>query len=87
MYVCEILQRIGELLRDKPEIKGKLDELDVVPALEKAARNRVIQVQIAASKAMRAWNGEVVSPEHREKRPSSSKGIARTNSNFVVNFM
>lgn len=44
-------------MRDKPEIKSKLDELDVIPSLEKATRNRVIQVQMAASRAIRVWNG------------------------------
>lgn len=57
MHVCGILEKIGELIQDKQEIKAKLDELDVIPCLEKAARNRVIQVQMAAARAIKVWNG------------------------------
>jgi hypothetical protein len=62
------LERIGELIRDRPELKAKLDELDVIQSLEKASRNRVIQVQMAASRAMRVWNGEVVGPERKDTK-------------------
>jgi len=34
-----------------------VDELDVVSSLEKATRNRVIQVQMAAARALKVWNG------------------------------
>jgi hypothetical protein len=43
--------------------KDKLIDLNVQEALVQASRNRIIQVQLAASRALRAWKGEeVVSP-------------------------
>lgn len=55
-----MLEKIGDYLRGEPELKSKLDELDVALALERASRNRVIQVQTAAQRALRVWKGEVV---------------------------
>lgn len=57
VYVCEILEKIGTLIRDKPDIKETLDQLDVREALERTARNRILQVQTAATRAVKSWNG------------------------------
>lgn len=43
--------------------KDKLIDLNIMEALVVASRNRIIQVQLAASRAVRAWKGEaIVSP-------------------------
>lgn len=37
--------------------KEKMMDLNIIEALEKASRNRVIQVQMAATRAIKAWKG------------------------------
>jgi len=37
--------------------KLKLCDLNILESLEKATRHRIIQVQMAASKAIKAWKG------------------------------
>jgi hypothetical protein len=32
-------------------------DLNVIESLEKAARNKIIQVQMAANRALKAWSG------------------------------
>ncbi len=36
--------------------------MNILEALTQASRNRIIQVQLAASRALRAWKGEALSP-------------------------
>ena len=55
--VCKIVERLGQLLSQ--EDKDKLVDLNVVESLQKAARHRVIQVQMAASRALKSWKGIV----------------------------
>lgn len=81
MHVCGILAKIGELVKDKPPLKVKLDELDVLPSLEKATRNRVIQVQMAAAKAIRSWNGE---PENEVKDRRASSTPKTSNKGQII---
>jgi hypothetical protein len=58
VHVCKIIERLGLLI--SPEEKDKLVDLNVLDALVQASRNRIIQVQLAASRALRAWKGEAV---------------------------
>ena len=61
VHVCKIIERLGVLLPSTE--KDKLVDLNMQDALVQASRNRIMQVQLAASRALRAWRGEeVLSP-------------------------
>ncbi len=53
--VCKIIEKIAILLT--AEERTKLMDLNVIESLEKAARNKIIQVQMAANRALKAWSG------------------------------
>lgn len=57
--VCRILEKIALLLR--PEERSKFEDLNIIGSLTKSARNKIIQVQMAASRAVKAWRGESMS--------------------------
>jgi len=59
--VCKIFEKIGLLL--SPEEREKLSDLNILTSLSKAARNKIIQVQTAATRAIKVWKGESVSVE------------------------
>ena len=50
-----MIEKIGRLLPSSE--KDKLYELQIPEALQQAARHRIIQVQLAASKALKVWRG------------------------------
>ena len=47
------MERIGSLLPMSE--KAKLADLSVVESLQQAARHRIMQVQLAAARALKAW--------------------------------
>ena len=51
------MEKIGRLLPSSE--KDKLFELRIPEGLQQAARHRIIQVQLAASKALKAWKDEM----------------------------
>lgn len=63
-----MIEKIGRLL--PLQEREKLFELRIPEALQQAARHRIIQVQLAASKALKAWRGEAV-----EESPPKTKGL------------
>lgn len=58
VHVCKIIERLGVLL--PAQEKDKLIDMNVQESLVQASRNRIMQVQLAASRALRAWKGEAV---------------------------
>ena len=50
-----MIEKIGSLLPSTE--KEKLYELRIDAALQQAARHRIIQVQLAASRALKVWRG------------------------------
>jgi len=45
----------------KPDEREKLADLNILGSLSKASRNKIIQVQMAATRALKVWRGETVS--------------------------
>ena len=75
--VCKILEKVGKLLPITE--KEKLFELRIAESLQQAARHRIIQVQLAAARAFKAWKGEPT-----DQSPPKSRGLVVFTSLFSL---
>ena len=61
VYACNVFEKIAGLLKQSPQ-KDKLNLVNIYLELNRISKNRIIQVQKSAQKAMNKW-AELLDPE------------------------